>query len=202
MKRLLRFLVPPNHWKLPVIIVLGIFTGLSLFSIHISRAPSYLSDKPKTCINCHVMTPMYQGWAHSAHREVATCNDCHVPHTNPVSHYWFKAKDGLRHATIFTMRAEPHVIQIKEASAGVVQQNCIRCHNNLLSTNKLDNYSKTHYQHRTDRRCWDCHRSTPHGRVNSLSSTPNAIAPLPKSPVPKWLKKIIQEDEQKEKQGD
>ena len=40
----------------------------------------------------------------------------------------FKAKDGLYHATVFTARAEPDVIEMQEASQEVVQDNCIRCH--------------------------------------------------------------------------
>jgi cytochrome c nitrite reductase small subunit len=44
--------------------------------------------------------------------------------------------------------------------------------------------------HRSDRYCWDCHRETPHGRVNSLSSVENARVPVPSSSVPEWIKKI------------
>jgi cytochrome c nitrite reductase small subunit len=39
--------------------------------------------------------------------------------------------------------------------------------------------------------CWDCHRDIPHGGTNSLSSTPNALVPYPKSDTPDWLKKIL-----------
>jgi cytochrome c nitrite reductase small subunit len=42
-----------------------------------------------------------------------------------------------------------------------------------------------------ERLCWECHRETPHGRVNSLSSVPYARVPLPESPVPDWIKKHI-----------
>ena len=42
-----------------------------------------------------------------------------------------------------------------------------------------------------ERYCWECHRETPHGRVNSLSAVPNAQAPLLKSPVPDWMNKLI-----------
>jgi len=41
-----------------------------------------------------------------------------------------------------------------------------------------------------DRLCWDCHRETPHGRVNSISSVPNARVPVPSSPVPEWMKSV------------
>ena len=39
--------------------------------------------------------------------------------------------------------------------------------------------------------CWDCHRDVPHGGKNSLSGTPGAIVPLPESPVPEWLRKMV-----------
>ena len=112
-------------------------TGIMAFSFHISRAPSYLSDNPETCTNCHIMSPQYATWSHSSHRENAHCNDCHVPHDNVVNKYYFKAKDGIRHATVFTLRNEPQVIFIKDEGKEVVQHNCVRCHINLLSDSKL-----------------------------------------------------------------
>jgi cytochrome c nitrite reductase small subunit len=55
--KIVRFFTPPDRWKIPVIIILGIFTGLGVFTVHLSKAPSYLSDKPETCMNCHIMAP-------------------------------------------------------------------------------------------------------------------------------------------------
>jgi cytochrome c nitrite reductase small subunit len=134
------------------------------------------------------MAPQYATWMHSGHREVAVCNDCHVPHDNFFRHYTFKAKDGLRHATIFTLRGEPQVIQIKEAGIEVVQENCVRCHSSLFENKQT---TAIQFKHVKDRLCWECHRETPHGRVNSLSSTPDAKVPLPESPVPKWLQDYV-----------
>ncbi len=185
--RFLKKLIPPDRWKLPVIIVSAIFAGLFFFTVYISNAPSYLGDRPETCVNCHIMAPQYTTWYHSAHREVTNCNDCHVPHNNVVNKYYFKAKDGMRHATIFTLRNEPQVIFIHEAGQEVVHNNCIRCHEHVLFDPKMDFNREEHLAHRSDRKCWECHRETPHGRVNSLSSVPNARVPLPESPVPKWL---------------
>jgi len=190
----LKKLKPPGRWRLPVLLLVGIMFGLGFFVFHISRMPSYLSDKPETCTNCHIMTPQYATWSHSSHREHAHCNDCHVPHNNVINKYFFKAKDGMRHATIFTLRREPQVIFIKEEGKEVVQNNCLRCHTKLLTDSKLL-MKTTEYQHfRMERKCWECHREVPHGRVNSLSSTPNARAPLPPSPVPEWLKEITTKD--------
>ncbi|MCK9208839.1 MAG: cytochrome c nitrite reductase small subunit [Salinivirgaceae bacterium] len=185
-----RYLIPPDPWKFPVILVLGIFVGLALYLFKISKAVSYLSDEPTTCVNCHIMAPQYATWQHSSHRQWTNCNDCHVPHNNVFNKYYFKAKDGIRHATIFTLRSEPQVIMIHEEGQEVVHQNCIRCHEKLLDVDqKLAN---NHFKHeRTGRKCWECHREVPHGRVNSLSSTPYARVPLPESPVPDWLKMLM-----------
>ena len=188
---MIKKLLPPPKWRFPVLITLGIFTGMVLFLLYVSKAHSYLSDNPQTCTNCHIMTPQYATWTHSSHREVANCNDCHVPHNNVFNKYYFKAKDGMRHATIFTLRREPQVIFIHEEGAQVVHNNCIRCHSKLLNDPKLTASVAGHSTHMTDRKCWECHRETPHGRVNSLSSVPNARVPLPESPVPAWLNEYI-----------
>ncbi len=188
---LLKKILPPDKWKLPVMITLGVFVGLFFYLFNISNAGSYLSDEPTTCINCHVMESEYATWFHSSHRENATCNDCHVPHNNMFSKYFFKAKDGLRHATIFTLRAEPQVIKIKHEGLNVVQENCKRCHsfvNEPVTTLKV---TGENYTHGEGKLCWECHREIPHGRVKGLSSTPNAIVPRLSSPVPEWLENIM-----------
>jgi cytochrome c nitrite reductase small subunit len=137
------------------------------------------------------MAPQYSTWFHSSHREQANCNDCHVPHNNFFNHYYFKAKDGLRHATVFTLRNEPQVIMIKEEGANVVQANCIRCHEELIDDPHTAQYTQMFKMFRNDRKCWECHREVPHGRVNSLSSVPNAKVPLPETLVPTWLQKLM-----------
>ena len=145
----------------------GAFLGVA------SNATSYMSDDPRACINCHVMLPEYATWQHSSHARVATCNDCHVPHDSLASKYLYKAKDGLRHSTVFTLRQEPQVIAAIPESRKVIQENCIKCHEQMVSTVQA---------HDEERFCVDCHRETPHGRVHSLSSTPNAAVP-PLEPV-------------------
>ena len=187
---MLKKLLPPPKWRFPVMMASSLLLGVVLFLFYISKAHSYLSDKPETCTNCHIMAPQYATWNHSSHREVATCNDCHVPHNNIFNHYYFKAKDGLRHATIFTLRNEPQVIFIQPAGEKVVHDNCIRCHNQLLVDPKLNASVKDHDIHMTGRRCVECHREVPHGRVNSLSSVPNARVPLPENPVPQWIRNL------------
>ena len=189
----LKKFIPPDNWKLPVLFLLSIFTGLFLFAFYISKAPSYLGDKPESCTICHIMAPQYATWYHSSHRENAHCNDCHVPHDNFLNKYFFKAKDGMRHAKIFTLRKEPQVIFIKEAGRKVVHDNCIRCHEELLNESRLMTMNPTTIEFRMERDCGECHHEVPHGSVNSLSSVPYARVPLPGSPVPEWLKNIMKQ---------
>ncbi|MCX7862244.1 MAG: cytochrome c nitrite reductase small subunit [Bacteroidales bacterium] len=192
MKKLIYSILPPEKWKIPVIILSGTITGIIIFLLYVSKAHSYLSDAPETCMNCHIMAPQYASWFHSSHKQITHCNDCHVPQDNVFSKYWFKAMDGLRHATIFTLRMEPQVIRIKEAGKNAVHQNCLRCHQNVFEAKMLSNYSGSKIiNEQLKRNCMDCHRETPHGIVNSLSSVPNARVPLPESAVPEWLKNLL-----------
>ncbi|MDP3464072.1 MAG: cytochrome c nitrite reductase small subunit [Bacteroidales bacterium] len=190
MKRVILLFTPPPQWRLAVIIMLGAIGGLGLYAAYSSKALSYLSDSPETCVNCHIMAPQYATWQHSSHREVANCNDCHVPHDNIFRTYYFKAMDGSRHATMFTLRLEPQNIFIKEAGVNVVQENCVRCHSNLITDSKLLTQTSVFHDKFKDRLCWDCHREVPHGRVRSLSSTPYARVPMLPSPVPQWIKNL------------
>ena len=187
-----RKLAPPARWRIPVILISGILAGLFLYVAYISRVTSYLSDDPSSCMNCHIMAPQYATWSHSAHREKTNCNDCHVPHNNVFNKYYFKARDGMRHATMFTLKREPQVIFIKEEGKQVVQDNCIRCHSDLITDEKVMNYTSQTHHSRTERHCWECHRETPHGRVNSLSSVPYARVPVKGSPLPGWLRQLTE----------
>lgn len=192
-KDLINRILPSRGWKITAIVLAGIISGTGIFTLYIARVHSYLSDDPATCVNCHIMAPYYATWSHSAHSRNATCNDCHVPHDSFARKWFFKGKDGLRHAAIFTMKGERQVIQAVDESAAVIMQNCIRCHTQLntvfVSTGKVTHEMVKAGQGKA---CWDCHREVPHGGSNSLSSTPAALAPYPKSDVPQWLKELTE----------
>lgn len=184
--------LPSYRAQIIGVVLSGIFCGLLVYLVYASRAYSYLSDDPRVCINCHVMGAYYDTWQHSSHKNVATCNDCHVPHNSLFSKYFFKAKDGLRHSYVFTMRLEPMAMKAITASQHVIYDNCVRCHSQLnqefVQTGRLTHQD---IDLGRSRPCWDCHREVPHGGVNSLVSSPNALIPYPESPVPGWLKDLI-----------
>ncbi|MCX6234141.1 MAG: cytochrome c nitrite reductase small subunit [Bacteroidetes bacterium] len=191
MRRIIQFLTPPLRWRIPAIVLSGFFTGFFLYIIFISKAVSYISDDPKACVNCHIMSPEYATWNHSSHRKVCTCNDCHVPQDNFLVKYLYKAKDGMKHATYFTLRLEPQVILIEEGGQDVVQKNCLRCHKKLFINNPVFTITQAQPRIFVNRRCWDCHAEVPHGKVHSLSSVPYARVPFPSSPIPEWLNCLL-----------
>ncbi len=90
---------------------------------------------------------------------------------------------------MFTFRLEPQVIKIKDAGKEAVQANCIRCHDNTIHPISNRGYETGNRSIDIEGvYCWDCHRDVPHGRVNSLSSTPDAKVPGLTPVVPDWLK--------------
>lgn len=186
-----RFLIPT---------LVGTLLGLMFFVFYISKAYSYLSDNPKTCVNCHIMAPEYATWFHSSHGRATTCNDCHVPHDNVVRKYYFKAMDGMRHASMFALKMEPQVIKIKEPGEMVVQENCIRCHGNLNSVVGTAKVTAEMAHKDEGKLCWECHRDVPHSTVRGLNSAPNARVPLAEQPVPEWLNQMIEKSDKKENQ--
>ncbi len=184
---LLKALAPPREWFFPVVFLFGVLIGVVVVILRISNATAYLSDDPKACINCHVMFPQYETWLHSSHRENAMCNDCHVPHDSMVKKYVFKAQDGLRHATIYSLRKEPQVIRMHESGQEVVQSNCIRCHEQLLDGNNLIHGDYPQYIQGNAKLCWQCHREVPHGSLRSLSATPYYHVPELLDTTPRCL---------------
>ncbi len=170
----------------------GLVFGLGLLIFYLARATSYFSDEPATCMNCHVMSAQFASWQHGSHRRVAGCNDCHVPQNHFLRHYYFKAQDGLRHSYVFTFRLEPQVIRIKSAGMAVVQENCIRCHQSLVEQTKLVQFSAAQFNSpaphgNSEKKCWDCHLETPHGRISSLSAFPFARVPRLTPAMPEWI---------------
>lgn len=140
-----------------------------------SKALSYMSSDPRACINCHAMHTQYDTWMHSSHAAHATCVDCHLPRGSTVDKLLAKSRDGWNHSVAFTLDTYEHVIQISEDGARRVQDNCIACHS--MATEGMRR-NAAHYEFfenpgvASGRRCWDCHKSVPHGKVRAINTTP------------------------------
>ena len=111
--------------------LLGVLFGASLFTFAYARGDSYLSDDPTTCMNCHIMRDQYDAWQHSSHARVATCNDCHTPHTF-LAKWIVKGINGFNHSAAFTLGNFHEPIQITDFNMRIVQANCVECHATLV----------------------------------------------------------------------
>ena len=110
--------------KVALLILGGVIVGLGLLFLYLLRMHTYLvGDDPAACVNCHIMSPYYATWSHSSHGRDATCNDCHVPNGNIVSHYAFKGMDGMKHVAYFVTHSERQAIMAEDASAEVIMDN-------------------------------------------------------------------------------
>lgn len=182
---------PRGGWKYPAIIITGAFVGIFIYTFIASRAYSYLSDDPATCVNCHVMAPYYATWMHSSHGRNVTCNDCHIPQDNIVNKYFVKGLNGYNHAAVFTKRTEDQAMRAIPINSQAIMNNCIRCHTQLNTEFvETGRHSWREMQEIGGSACWDCHRGVPHTRSRSLSSTPHARVPMPDSNVPEWLNEL------------
>lgn len=181
--------------KVTLSVLCGVIVGLTGLFFYLLRMHTYIiGDDPAACINCHIMSPYYATWAHSAHARNTTCNDCHVPNNNMAAHYAFKGMDGMKHVAYFVTFSERQSIEAEDASAEVIMDNCIRCHKQL--NQEFVNIGRIDYMEAKrgeGKACWDCHRDVAHMNKNSLSSAPNAefVEPMPPSPVPHWLQKAL-----------
>jgi len=134
------------------IIAVLVVIGVGLYATDFT---AYLGNDPNTCNNCHVMDAVYENWFHGGHALVATCNDCHTPHSL-IPKYITKAKSGYHHVTAFLFNTYPDAIRAKEESKEIVQENCIACHEETVATIIASPME-------FDRNCFDCHRTSAHG---------------------------------------
>ncbi|MEL6105234.1 MAG: cytochrome c nitrite reductase small subunit [Planctomycetota bacterium] len=112
-------------------VLLGLLTGVGTFTFGYGKGASYLSNNPKTCVNCHVMQDHFDSWVKSSHHHVADCNDCHLPH-DFVGKWITKADNGFFHSAAFTLQDYRDPIQIKSRNRIITQNACLDCHGEFV----------------------------------------------------------------------
>lgn len=141
-------------------VLVGCFLGVGLYTFYFAQGFSYLSNDPKTCVNCHIMRPEFESWTRSSHHAAATCNDCHLP-ADFVGKYAAKGENGYHHSKAFTLQDFHEPIMIHEKNSRILQANCLRCHgefvHNIVAGSK---------QTGTDIQCVHCHAGVGHGPNN------------------------------------
>ena len=109
----------------------GALIGLGVFTFVYGDGAAYLQDDPTGCANCHVMQGHYDAWVKSSHRDVATCNDCHLRH-DFLGQWLVKADNGFFHSLAFTTGNFPDPIRIKPRNRRVTQSTCLSCHGDFV----------------------------------------------------------------------
>lgn len=143
-------------------VLLGMALGVGGFTVRYAEGLSYLSTDPAACANCHIMNAQYDAWQKASHHTVATCVDCHLPATG-LSKWIAKSEHGYRHSKAFTFQDFKEPIEITPGDAVIVQDNCLRCHGDLVhdlvagATTSKDAI-----------RCVHCHSGVGHGEKAGL----------------------------------
>ena len=108
--------------RLPVLLLAGgLILGLGLVAMGTAVE---VSSRPQFCGSCHVMTPYYDSWLTSSHRNV-DCVDCHIPPgvTAEIRKKW-EALSMVASYFTGTYGTNPWA-EIDDAS-------CLRCHERRL----------------------------------------------------------------------
>lgn len=109
-----------------------------------------VTKEAEFCASCHVMDTVYREWQHSAHRNITNCNDCHTDQRNYATKTWSKVTSGTGHMYHNIFGDHNQMLKLKDKET--VQQNCLRCHADVVQGAVL-----------MDDDCFRCHRTTPHG---------------------------------------
>lgn len=136
-------------------VMMGMLSGLGIFTFGYAEGASYLSNDPQSCTNCHVMQDYYDSWQSSSHSRVATCNDCHLSH-HPIGKWVTKADNGFFHSLAFTFDDYHKPIQIKARNREVTQHACLYCHEDTVHQMLSMNQAKDELH------CMSCHSDVGH----------------------------------------
>ncbi|MBK8783619.1 MAG: cytochrome c nitrite reductase small subunit [Anaerolineales bacterium] len=140
--------------KIPIVAIVVAALAMGYFAF-VTDAVSYGGSAPETCANCHVMDSQYESWYHGAHENWAKCTDCHLPHDNFAVYYAEKGRQGAKDVYAFVTGNIPLAIRASDKTKGIVQENCIHCHEDSVESIVMGAQP-------FDRYCWDCHRDIAH----------------------------------------
>lgn len=163
MKRFLK----PALW-----IILGVIVAFPLFSL--TYYTMVRTSTPQFCASCHEIEFAYNTWRTSSHtnnREgfVADCMDCHLPAPQDTYDFFYaKTFHGLKDVIAHLFKADyDHQKNREKAYASIKNDQCMKCHRNLLY---LPYKRGAMLAHRTvvyprpgyEKSCFNCHRNLVH----------------------------------------
>ena len=109
------------------------------------------TSEPEYCNTCHVMNEQFEAWFMTGLHRNIKCVDCHLPNTGPVRYFIWKGLDGMKDLAMFHSGIYSEDIGISSHGKKIVQENCLRCHEGMVTVINTDG-----------RDCWSCHRRVMH----------------------------------------
>ena len=158
--------------KPAIYIAIGITIAFPIFSL--SYYTMVRTSSPEFCASCHEIQFAYNTWKTSTHVNngqgfVADCMDCHLPApTDTFNFFYAKTAHGIKDIFVhFTGGKYDHQEQRRVAYASFKNQQCQKCHRNLLY---IPNKRGAMLAHRDvlyarpgyELRCVDCHKNLVH----------------------------------------
>ena len=161
-----------RYLKPVLYIIVGIILAFPLFSL--TYYTMVRTSTPQFCASCHEIEFAYNTWRTSSHtnnREgfVADCMDCHLPAPQDTYDFFYAkalhgAKDVIAHVLGGTY---DHEKNRQKAYASIKNDQCLKCHRNLLY---LPYKRGAMLAHRTvlyprpgyEKSCFNCHRNLVH----------------------------------------
>jgi cytochrome c nitrite reductase small subunit len=158
--------------KPAILIVMGVIIAFPLFSL--TYYTMARTSTPQFCASCHEIQFAYNTWKTSSHANneqgfVADCMDCHLPAPQDTVDFFYAktfhgAKDVIMH---FFLKEYDHEEQRQKAYASFKNEQCEKCHRNLLY---IPNKRGAMLAHRDvvyarpgyEKRCVDCHKNLVH----------------------------------------
>jgi len=157
----------------PVIFIsAGIVLAFPIFSI--SYYTMVRTSTPQSCATCHEIRFAYNTWKTSSHANnkkgfVADCMDCHLPAPHDTFNFFYaKTAHGIKDIIVhFTQDEYDHSMNREAAYASFKNQQCQKCHRNILYISQKRGammahrdvvYARVGYE----KKCVDCHRDLVH----------------------------------------
>jgi cytochrome c nitrite reductase small subunit len=157
-----------------VLIGLGIIIAFPLFSI--TYYTMVRTSTPEFCASCHEIQFAYNSWKTSSHVNnaqgfVADCMDCHLPAPHDTFNFFYaKTAHGIKDVFVHFVQgsdAYDHAAQRQKAYASFKNEQCQKCHRNILDIPDkrgamLAHRSVLYARPGYEKRCVDCHRNLVH----------------------------------------
>jgi cytochrome c-type protein NapC/trimethylamine-N-oxide reductase cytochrome c-type subunit TorC len=154
----------------------GIFVAFPLFSL--SYYTMVRTSTPQFCASCHEIRYAYNTWKTSTHVNnaqgfVADCMDCHLPAPHDTFNFFYaKTVHGIKDIFVhFTqdMSQYDHVLQKEKAYASFKNEQCQKCHRNILHIPDkrgamLAHRSVLYARPGYEKKCVDCHKNLVHNQ--------------------------------------